>query len=255
MFRACKLTRFFLVVSLLLGTTACVSDNYHYDENHYINRGGITEKERVLIKAKNYKGLIALNRDSLKKREDPEVRLRLSEYYYFAGDYNASLHYLKISLQKNPSVKVYLLQSKNLSAQKNHQGALKFINMALNKEPGNAEGLNLRGIILAETGDMTGALKSFDLARNAFYPEEKVVNNIALVYITQRKYPQAVQLLLPVYLRGYRNERLTHNLIFALVKTGDLRYAREIIKRENITRHSDMLVSSLFEVESNLPSI
>ena len=57
-------------------------------------------------------------------------------------------------------------------------------------------------------------------------------------------------MLLPVYLRGYRNPQLEHNLAFALVKTGDLRYAKEIIKRGNYAKNPDMLVADLFRVES-----
>lgn len=250
-----KIIRSVLVMILLMSGTACTTGSFHYDGKSNIDKRKEAEKERVLIKSKNYERLITINRDELKKKENPETRFKLAEYYFLANDYNASLHYLKYSLEKNPSARVYLLQSKNLAAQKNNNGALKFVNMAISNEPRNAEALNLRGIILAETGNLSGALGSFEQARNAFYPEEKVVNNIALVHIAERKYTQAVQMLLPLYLRGDRDEIMIHNLIFALAKTGDLRYAREIIKRENITKNPDGLVSSLFEIESNLSSI
>lgn len=53
---------------------------------------------------------------------------------------------------------------------------------------------------------------------------------MAMVYIAQKKYTEAVQLLLPIYLRGYNNSQLERNLVFALAKSGDLRYAKDIIK-------------------------
>ncbi|WP_158784044.1 tetratricopeptide repeat protein [Pantoea sp. BAV 3049] len=244
-----------LLCSLLLLTAGCQPVGYRHDGSSGVENRKIADKEQLLLRTKNYESLIALTRDSLKKKEDPEVRFRLAEYYFLAGNYNSSLHYLLVSLNKNPSPRVYLLQSKNLTAQQNYDAALKFTDMVIQKEPANGEALNLRGVILAQKGDLPQAMASFEQARNAFYPEEKAINNIALVHIADRRYSQAIQLLLPVYLRGYRDNHLTHNLIFALVKAGDLRYAKEIIKRENITRYPDTLIAALFEVESNLSSL
>jgi len=239
-----------MLAALLLG--GCAPDGYRYDGETSVDNRQISEKERILLKTKNYNNLIAINRDSLKKKEDPEVRFRLAEYYYLAGNYNSSLHYLSVSLQKNPSTRVYLLQSKNLLAQQKYDSALRFASMAIEKESGNGEALNLQGIILAHQGKLKEAMRSFETARNAFFTEEKVLNNMALVHIADREYTQAIQLLLPLYLRGNRDSSLVHNLVFALVKSGDLRYAREIIKRENLSHYPDTLVASLFEVESSL---
>ncbi|WP_034916615.1 tetratricopeptide repeat protein [Erwinia sp. 9145] len=237
---------------LVLMLTGCSQTPYRIDGSRGGEARKIAEKERILLKTQNYETLIESNRELLKKKEDPDVRFRLAEYYYLAGNYNSSLHYLKESLLKSPAARVYLLQGKNLIAQRNYDSALKFINMAVQREPGNAEALNLRGVILANKGELKTAMSAFEQARNAFYPEEKVMNNMALVHIAERRYSQAIQMLLPVYLRGYRDNHFTHNLIFALVKDGDLRYAKEIIKRENLSRYPDTLVSALFEVESNM---
>ena len=242
------------VLGMLILVSGCQPVNYRYDGSSGVDNRKIADKERLLLKTKNYESLIAINRDALKKKEDPEVRFRLAEYYYLAGNYNSSLHYLLVSLNNNPSARVYLLQSKNLAAQQNYDAALKFVDMVIHKEPANGEALNLRGIILAQKGDLKQAMNAFKQGRNAFYPEEKAINNIALIHIADRRYSQAIQLLLPVYLRGYRDNHLTHNLIFALVKAGDLRYAKEIVKRENITRYPDTLIAALFEVESNMSS-
>ncbi|WP_147199580.1 tight adherance operon protein [Pantoea sp. MBD-2R] len=240
---------------LLICLSGCTSGDYRHDGQSSVDNRQLADKERILLKTKNYQSLIDLNRRSLQKKENPEVRLRLAEYAYLAGNYDASLHYLVVSLKNNPSARVYLLQSKNLVAQQKYDNALNFVNLLLQKEPANGEGLNLRGIIQAQRGELPGALHAFEQARNAFYSEEKVVNNIALIHIADRRYSQAIELLLPVYLRGYRDNHLTHNLVFALVKAGDLRYAREIIKRENLSKYPDTLVSSLFEIESNLSTL
>ncbi|QKJ88443.1 hypothetical protein PMPD1_3526 [Paramixta manurensis] len=255
MMKSGNLLSYLLLLVTLFFNAGCTQQNYRVDGATGVDNRNSAEKERVLLKTRNYESLITLNRESLQKKEDPEVRFRLSEYYYLVGNFNSSLHYLTPLLKNRPPVKVYLLQSKNLVAQKNYDSALKFVNMAIEREPNNAEGLNLRGIVLAEKGELKSALKAFEQARNAFYPEEKILNNMALVHIAERRYTQAIQLLLPLYLRGYRDNHMTHNLIFALVKSGDLRYAKEMIKRENLTHYPDTLVSSLFEIESNLASI
>lgn len=251
MHKSTPLKILFLFLPALL-ISGCVPNNYRYDGTTSMENRDISEKERILLKTKNYQNLIAINHESLKKREDPDVRFRLAEYYYLAGNYNSSLHYLSVSLQRNPSTKVYLLQSKNLLAQQKYDSALKFVAMAIQKDRGNGEALNLQGIILAHQGKLAEARRSFETARNAFFTEEKVLNNLALVHIADREYTQAIQLLLPLYLRGNRDSNLVHNLVFAMVKSGDLRYAKEIIKRENLSRYPDTLVASLFEVESSM---
>ena len=206
--------------------------------------------EQLLLKTGNYSGLIKMKQQELKKNNSPETRYQLAEYYYLSGDFNSSLFHLQKLLAAGGSQKVYLLESKNLSSLKKYKEALSFVAMALNKNKNNGEALNLKGVIQAEMGDLKGALASFELARNAYFQEESVVNNIAMIYIVQKRYHEAVQMLLPVYLRGYRNPQLEHNLAFALVKTGDLRYAKEIIKRGNYAKNPDMLVADLFRVES-----
>lgn len=209
-----------------------------------------TVDEQLLLKTGNYAGLIKIKQEELKKNNSPQTRFQLAEYYYLSGDFNSSLFHLQKLLAAGGDLKVYLLESKNLSSLKKYKEALSFVGMALNKNKNNGEALNLKGVIQAEMGDLPGALNSFELARNAYFQEESVVNNIAMIYIVQKRYHEAVQMLLPVYLRGYRNPQLEHNLAFALVKTGDLRYAKEIIKRGNYAKNPDMLVADLFRVES-----
>ncbi|GAA0481961.1 hypothetical protein GCM10009413_17640 [Tatumella punctata] len=206
--------------------------------------------EQILLKTGNYSGLIKMKQEELKKNNSPQIRYQLAEYYYQAGDFQSSLYHLQKLMVSGADMKVYLLESKNLNSLRKYKEALNFIGIALNKNPNSGEALNLKGVIQAEMGDLNGALDSFGLARNAYFQEESVVNNIAMIYIVQKRYHEAVQMLLPVYLRGYRNPQLDRNLAFALVKTGDLRYAKEIIKRGSYAKNPDMLVADLFRVES-----
>jgi tight adherence protein D len=241
-----KINRYIFIIALGYLLSGCEGS---------VTRGGktyrVTENnEKVLTQAQNYSALIKLKRDELQKKEDPNVRLQLANYYYLMKDYNASLYYLKKLLETQPGVEVYLLQSKNLAAQEKYQSALRFIDMALVKQRNHGEALNLKGVIQAERGNFKAALENFEQARNAFYQEERVVNNIAVIHILEKRYHKAVQLLLPVYLRGYHEDRLMHNLTFALVKTGDLNYAKQIVKQSGYKKNPDLLVSKLFRVQS-----
>lgn len=230
---------------LLVLLTGCSSN----DVGTY-KKSGSHANEGLLLKVKNYSGLIKLKREELKKSNNPKVRYDLADYYYQSQDYRSSMYYLKPLLASGASPDIYLLQAKNLSELGEYKKSLQFVEIALSKDRNNAEGLNLKGVIQAQMGDLDNALNSFMQARSGYKQEENVVNNIAMIYIIQKKYTEAVQLLLPIYLRGYSNSQLDHNLIFALAKSGDLRYAKDIIKKRSFSKHPDLLATDLFNIQT-----
>ncbi|VTR14818.1 Flp pilus assembly protein TadD, contains TPR repeats [Serratia fonticola] len=96
-----------LLLLLLVGCQGRLNNDNKLDEN---------EQEYILSKVNNYQGLLKLYREKLSKKEDPEVRFKLAEYYNLVEDYGSSLHYLAPLLDNKPSDKIYLLQAKNLAA-------------------------------------------------------------------------------------------------------------------------------------------
>jgi len=228
----------------LLSLSGC-TNNYSKDNNKTT-----LNNENILLKVKNYTGLIKLKREELKKNNNPKVRYDLAYYYYQSQDYRSSMYYLKPLLSSGASPDVYLLQAKNLSQLGKYKQSLSFVDIALTKDRNNSEGLNLRGVIQAQMGDLDKALNSFTLARVGYKQEENVVNNMAMIYIIQKKYTEAVQLLLPIYLRGYQDSQIDHNLIFSLAKSGDLRYAKDILKKRGYSKHPDLLATDLFNVQT-----
>ena len=70
-----------------------------------------------------------------------------------------------------------------------------------------------------------------------------------MLSIVNGDYRNAVSLLLPQYLNGVREQRLVHNLIFALVKNNDIDYAKDIIVKENINSSPDDLINALKKTE------
>ncbi|WP_241625033.1 tetratricopeptide repeat protein [Rosenbergiella epipactidis] len=231
-----------LVLSLMAGCTSSGNGDY--------SKKITPASEGLLLKVKNYTGLIKLKREELKKSNNPKVRYDLADYYYQSQDYRSSMYYLKPLLASGASADIYLLQAKNLSALGEYKKSLQFVDIALSKERNNSDGLNLKGVIQAQMGEMDSAINSFMQARSGYNQEENVVNNIAMVYIIQKKYTEAVQLLLPIYLRGVNNSQIDHNLIFALAKSGDLRYAKDIIKKKSYNKHPDLLATDLFNIQT-----
>ncbi|HDR0893730.1 TPA: NrfG protein, partial [Pasteurella multocida] len=59
----------------------------------------------------------------------------------------------------------------------------------------------------------------------------------------------AVSLLMPQYINGIRERRVIHNLVFALIKSGDIEYAKDIIRKEQLNTSPDDLVKALIKAE------
>jgi len=234
-----------VVLTLIFMLTGCTTN----DSIDGKKRTALSD-ESILLKVKNYSGLIKLKREQLKKDNNPKVRYDLANYYYQSQDYRSSMFYLKPLLASGASASIYLLQAKNLAELGEYKKSLSFINIALNKDRNNAEGLNLKGVIQAQMDDLDGALTSFAAARSGYKQEEHVVNNMAMIHIMRKQYTEAVQLLLPIYLRGYDNSQIEHNLVFSLAKSGDLRYAKDILKKKGYSKHPDLLATDLFNIQT-----
>ena len=69
-----------------------------------------------------------------------------------------------------------------------------------------------------------------------------------MIAMLDKRYQDAVGILLPQYLRGRKQEQLLHNLVFSLVKVGDIRYAKNIIQNEGLSSNPDELVDALARI-------
>lgn len=228
-----------VVLSALLisGCSSAFSGNSRYT----------TEQEDIFLKVNNYDGLINLYRDQLKKNDTPGTRLKLANYYYLAGDYTSSLYYSQLlSNEENPEV--YDLQAKNQIALGDYSKAIQLTDRMLHINPHSAEAWNLRGIALALSGKMREGQLAIEKSRDLFMVDYIAVNNMATLAAMDKRYQDAVGLLLPQYLRGKKQPQLVHNLVLVLVKAGDRRYARTVIENENLSSNPDELMDALAAV-------
>ena len=145
--------------------------------------------------------------------------------------------------------KAKILQARNLNQLKRYQEALEVENSLLTSSPKNGEVYNLRGVTYALMGNPNKANEDINKAREYFLNDAVAVNNLAMLSIVNGDYRNAVSLLLPQYLNGVREQRLVHNLIFALVKNNDIDYAKDIIVKENINSSPDDLINALKKTE------
>ena len=183
----------------------------------------------------DYQGLIEIYRKKLSLKDSADDRYHLSLLYNKIGDYSSSNIYLKPLVESKGDTKYSLLQAKNLIELGDENAARVILDSLISKDGANGELWNLQGIILAQQGRYSDALRSFEKARGLFYNEEIVVNNIAMMEILQQDYAKARDHLLSLYVRKKYRPQTVYNLVYSLVKMGDYESARKIIASEKLT--------------------
>ncbi|HKS35295.1 MAG TPA: tetratricopeptide repeat protein, partial [Enterobacteriaceae bacterium] len=211
------------------------------------------QKEYLLSKVNNYQGLISLYREKLSQNDKRDTRYRLAELYYQVEDYESSRHYLKPLLDNSREEKGWLLESKNLLETGKTEEALAALEQVQSLAPESGEAWNLRGVLLAQSGDFPQAEQAFGEARLRFVDDNIVLNNLAMLAIMQENYMAARDYLMPLYARGNISQKMLHNLVFVLVKLQDFQGAEEILRQEKMVDDRDGLLESLARIKPRPP--
>ncbi|AAP96122.1 NrfG protein [[Haemophilus] ducreyi] len=209
------------------------------------------DQEKLYESTKNYNALIAMYRADLKHFKDPMTQFKLAKSYYHIGDSKSSVLYLKpLRFTKQPfNNEIELLYIRNLIQLGKYQEAQTVATDLIKMSPQNSEAYNLRGISSAQQGELAKAEQDMNKARELFINDVVAINNIAMLNILNNDYRNAVNLLLPQYLNGSKDSRLIHNLVFALVKSGDIDYATDIIRKESLYASPEDLINALKNTE------
>lgn len=232
-----------VLLGLALSVTGCqnkFSDGAELDDS---------QREYILSKVNNYRGLIKLYRDKLNRKEDADTRYKLAEYYYLVDDYESSRHYLQPLLTARPNEATLLLEGKNLLEQGKVSEALAAVTRALQLNPDSGEAYNIHGILLAQSGNFSAAYQAFSEARLRFVEDDIVINNLAMLAIMQEDYAAARDYLMPLYARGHSNQKTLHNLVFVLVKLQDFSGAESVLRQEKMFDNREGLLESLAQVK------
>lgn len=203
----------------------------------------------LLKSSRNYSALIDIYRKRLEEKDNADDRYSLALYYYRSDDCESAIQY--ISPVATADIKNRLLFVRSLIDCEKYVDAVAQTNNGLQQYPGNYDLLNLRGVAESLSGKTTSGRQSIQSARDLFINDRVAINNLAMVDIIDGNYKAAIRLLLPLYQNGCKELPVLHNLVYALIRSGNLSYARQIIEKENLSSNADVLIESLKFVGGN----
>lgn len=206
-------------------------------------------REKVLISAKNYKDLIKMYKEKLEKKDTPEIRIKLAQYYYEVQDYNSVFYYLQPLTETKKSTQALLLYAKALESLGKYKEALKKLDELTLLNKNISEAYNLKGIIYSSQKNFDLAKQNFLKAKELFLSDSIINTNLAMMAILQQKYAEAINYLMPLYTRGYKDAKIINNLVFALVKAKKTSLALEIIEKENLSKSPRNFIRNLQKIK------
>ncbi|ENA5520853.1 hypothetical protein ABGK91_001747 [Escherichia albertii] len=200
------------------------------------------QKEYILLQAQDYNGLITLYRNKLKLSDNKKDRFKLSEYYYKIEDYESSIFYLKPILTDDNAKVLFI---KNVLSSHQSVDLAPYFNELIKNRNMDGEIWNLYGVYLTKINKLQEAESAFLKARDLFYNELDVSNNLAMVYIMRYDFSNAKNILYNLYRRGLKNDKSVANLVYAAVCDNDERLSREIIKNEYPDANAEKFIEQI----------
>tara|TARA_Y100001960_G_C14779039_1_gene885287 strand:+ start:1586 stop:2347 length:762 start_codon:yes stop_codon:yes gene_type:complete len=190
-------------------------------------------KESLLLQAQNYSELVGFYKSELSKNDTPETRIKLARSYLKIKDADSALFTLQpLVSQKIVSAEALSVNASALYELGEFKQGLNDIERAKELDPGNAEILNLSGLLYSANGDYNKARMMFNLARSNFYDDITIKNNLAVLDIIEGHYLDAVQRLMPIYTNEQADAQVQANLMLALAKLGNFEYLRTMLGPE-----------------------
>ncbi|MCO6547008.1 MAG: tetratricopeptide repeat protein [Gilliamella sp.] len=234
--------KFIAVCSILFVATGCQNSTLRYDLN---------EQQKIFIHetTKNYGGLIELYKQRLQRSDTEDTRYKLAQVYYLSNDYEAAKRTLTPVLNKSKNDNLFVLYGHVESKMGNSDTALEYLDKAITINPKNGEAYNVKGIVLLKKKQYDAARYSFNLARENFYDENKVTNNLAMLSILNQDYNEAYKHLNILYTKGYRDQTILHNLLYTLVKLNKIQLAKSFCLGHRLSNEPEILIQELKQIE------
>lgn len=211
----------------------------------------IDEEQRIYIHqtTKNYGGLIELYKQRLQRVDSVDTRYKLAQAYYLSNDFNSARRALLPIINNVKDDNALVLYAHIESKLGNYVEALRVLEQSTLINNKNGEAYNLKGIILIKTKQYDAARYSFTQARNLFYDENKVANNLAMLSILNKEYDDAYNQLNILYSKGYRNKALLHNLLYTLVKLNRIQLAKTFCDEHKLSNRTTILIEELKQID------
>lgn len=230
------------ICSLLFLITGCQNNTLKYS---------LDEQQKIYIHetTKNYSGLIELYKTRLKQNDTELTRYKLAQAYYLSNDFDSAKRVLKPIISTSRDDHTLVLYGRVEAKLGQYQQALVHLEQALTINPKNGEGYNLKGIVLIKMKQYDAARYAFIQARDTFYDENKVINNLAMLSILNQEYAQAYKQLNVLYNKGYRNRALLHNILYTLVKLDHEQLAKTFCIEHKLSQNPTILIQELKQIE------
>ena len=245
--RCCKSRRllepkFMVVCSILLFVVGCQNSTLKHD---------VDEQQKIYINetTKNYGGLIELYKQRLQRADTEDTRHKLARAYYQTNDFQAVKRVLEPIIKKTKNDGILILYGHVESRLGHNDTALEYLNKAIEINSKNGEAYNVKGIVLLKKRQYDAARYAFNEARENFYDENKVTNNLAMLAILNKDYTEAYNQLNILYTKGYRDQTILHNLLFTLVKLDKMQLAKSFCLTHKLSNEPDILVQELKRIE------
>ena len=245
--RCCKSRRllepkFMVVCSILLFVVGCQNSTLKHD---------VDEQQKIYINetTKNYGGLIELYKQRLQRADTEDTRHKLARAYYQTNDFQAVKRVLEPIIKKTKNDGILILYGHVESRLGHNDTALEYLNKAIEINSKNGEAYNVKGIVLLKKRQYDAARYAFNEARENFYDENKVTNNLAMLAILNKDYTEAYNQLNILYTKGYRDPTILHNLLFTLVKLDRMQLAKSFCLTHKLSNEPDILVQELKRIE------
>jgi tight adherence protein D len=234
--------KFIVVCSMLFVAAGCQNSTLRYDLN---------EQQKIYIHetTKNYGGLIELYKQRLQHSDSEDTRYKLAQVYYLSNDFEAAKRTLTPVLNKSKNDNLFSLYGHVESKMGNNDTALESLDKAIAINPKNGEAYNIKGIVLLKKKQYDAARYAFNLARENFYDENKVTNNLAMLSILNKDYNEAYKHLNILYKKGYRDQTILHNLLYTLVKLNKFQLAKSFCIGHRLSNDPEILIQELKQIE------
>lgn len=222
------------------------------------------DQEQVLQTTQNYPALIELYKQQLQQNDQRSTRLKLAQTYLDYQDPESTLFTLQPLI--NPSStydQEFYLQGMALYHLHRLSEAQQALTLAQQRNPRNAQTINMLGILYAQSSDLEQARLWFNRARELMYDDIAIKNNLALLDMLEENYQSAADRLLPIYLNGQADERVIANLAIIMAKLGRVDYLHAFYAQDLNTQQINQLYTTLrrlnlhrddHQFETQLPS-
>ncbi|AHN25296.1 Flp pilus assembly protein TadD, contains TPR repeat [Gilliamella apicola] len=227
---------------MLLFVVGCQNSTLKHD---------VDEQQKIYINetTKNYGGLIELYKQRLQRADTEDTRHKLARAYYQTNDFQAVKRVLEPIIKKTKNDGILILYGHVESRLGHNDTALEYLNKAIEINSKNGEAYNVKGIVLLKKRQYDAARYAFNEARENFYDENKVTNNLAMLSILNKDYTEAYNQLNILYTKGYRDSTILHNLLFTLVKLDRMQLAKSFCLTHKLSNEPDILVQELKRIE------